>query len=504
MTHPEDVPTLTLPREDMMRLVMAFRAGAGLLRRVREMQGRSAFSDAEHAARREAIARSNGLQQMTPADAEEQGQVFTEQHDSGMTVRVAPLSGDRFGVQAGWEDNHTTAVVGSKQMADDLRAWLRNNSHGGSVNDLRVATEELDEYAHTEQSPRDRRMQGALEWMNEPEQAEIRAQWDAKANNEWRGENGFEPGRRDDWLMDEWRKATRTAGESNGQLLADRVRDRVPESVLNNSRWHVAEEQFSKLVRDGADPDLLADSVAGIRFDDSIRSPAGFAAWTMRDAVKRGRAHTPGEHVSEDEAKREVAAEWLVQSDPDSPLDRARAAQLVGQIDDRFDAQIADRYPGLLDGDRDRGREQANGRAEFHEANARAADSAVATHEAESRDADDEWKHDRESGAEAGWDAQPRDPEDARTAATESERKAEADGAAQSDHAHAADERDRGRQERTTAETAASQPTEAARRADTPLKRPSNAPKAQNGLPRKIAQARPAAKTQERVPKRSL
>ena len=43
MTHPEEVPTLTLPREDMMRLVMAFRAGAGLLRRVREMQGSLSF-----------------------------------------------------------------------------------------------------------------------------------------------------------------------------------------------------------------------------------------------------------------------------------------------------------------------------------------------------------------------------------------------------------------------------------------------------------------------------
>ncbi|NKZ71929.1 hypothetical protein GTA09_20895 [Rhodococcus hoagii] len=126
---------------------------------------------------------------MTPADAEDwrrsrgQGQVFTEQHDSGMTVAVCAALRDRFGVQAGWEDNHTTAaVVDRSRWPTIYERGCGTTAHGGSVNDLRVATEELDEYAHTEQSPRDRRSRAPSSGCDEPEQAEIRAQWDAKAN----------------------------------------------------------------------------------------------------------------------------------------------------------------------------------------------------------------------------------------------------------------------------------------------------------------------------------
>lgn len=536
MTHPVEVPTLSLPREDMMRYAALFRAGADILRLLREKQGRSAFRDAENTARREAVARANGLQKLQPADEEEwrhaeaQGWVSTERHDSGMTVRTAPLSGNRFGVQAGWEDNHTTTVVGSRLMADDLRAWLRNNSHRGSVDDLRVATEELHEHERSQNEPNDPLLEKAFEWMNQPEQADLHAAWHDKANPDWWGENNFEPGRRRDWLVDKWLTETPEGMEeqrrfregwdapggnwfagqewefgkdSDESLLADRLRGRVPESVLDDPRWKVAEDQFSTLVRQGVDPDLLADSVAGIRFDGSIRSPAGFSAWMMRDVVKRGQAQS-GEHKSEEQAKREVAEEWLAEADPDSPLDRARAAQLVGQIDDRFDAQLAERYPRLLDGDRLRDRTSA--RAERHEANGRDAEAAATRHDAAASeyhpdrpgrgDAADERDHEAEPEPIHGWERSGRE-------SAAAEERAEQFGAAESDRAYAADERDQARQERTAAETAATQPTEAARRADAPLKRPANAPQAKNGLPpRKDPRSRPVTPTQDRVQKR--
>ncbi|MBF6302699.1 hypothetical protein IU459_34980 [Nocardia amamiensis] len=141
--------------------------------------------------------------------------------------------------------------------------------------------------------------------------------------------------------------------------LADRLRGRVPDRILDDPRWHVAEDQFAVLTAQGADPETLIESVAAIDFNNGqIRAPSGYAAWAMREAAKNGKvtnAHTR----SEEDARRSVAEEWLATADPKSPFDRARAAQLVGEIDDDFDALLARKYPGILDGDADQAREQA-------------------------------------------------------------------------------------------------------------------------------------------------
>lgn len=507
MTSMEEVPTLSLPREDMMRLAMALRSAGTILRQIRETRGRSAFDDAENVARREAIAAANGLRKMSAADAAEwneaaqAGRIVGEQHpDSGMTVRVAPLSGDRFGVQAGWEDNHTTTVVGSQQMADDLRAWLRNNSHRGAVDDLRAATEEMHEYSSTAEprSARREQLDQAEAWIKQPENAALREIWEDKAHESFRGENGFEKSRHESWLMGEWKQAQKsaTAEHSGWDSLADRVRGRVPDDILNSGRWAVAEEQFSKLVDGGADPDLLADSVAGIDFNDGIRSPSGFAAWTMRDAAKHGRAQQPGQGKSEDQAKREVADEWLSQADPDNPLDRARAAQLVGQIDEKFDAQLAERYPGILDGDR--ARNAANSRAEHHEGNARAAEATAAGPEADADlDRDRVIVIDSEGNA-----VLPFEPFTADEADHAEDQAETASADASTDRTYVASEREHAQHEREKAVNAVNQPTEAARKADGPLKPPVDAQKAARTAARKAAPSH--APTATKVPKRSM
>ncbi|AHK35486.1 hypothetical protein Pd630_LPD10036 (plasmid) [Rhodococcus opacus PD630] len=450
MTNTEEVPVLSLPREDLMRLVMAMRVGADVLRRAREKSGRSAFEDAENIARKEAVAAAEGLRKFTPTDTEEwnaaarEGRVFAEQHaDSGMTVRVAPLSDGRFGVQAGWTDNNTSTVVGSARMADDIRSWLRNNSTHEAVNDLRNATTEVHDSVHGD-------LDRAKEWMAQPGNEMFRKEWDSqdrwwrdydtskqrdawlvgewedarlretrsaadRAAVAWLGEpeneematrfmrwqfGGFSPSTESDplgrtptsndrqaWLRDQWHKATGQDGETFAaqDTLADRIRGRVPDSVLGNDRWVVAEEQFRTLVEQGADPELLADTVAGIDFNNGIRSPSGFAAWAMRTAAKKGRVHRSDENTSEEQAKREVAEEWLAQADADNPLDRARAAQLVGQIDDPFDAEVAKKFPGILDGDRDADLNTAQAEAARHESNARTAEAAAERKDVEDR-----------------------------------------------------------------------------------------------------------------------
>ena len=531
MMRPDEVPTLELPREDMMRIGMAFRAAAGLLRVIREREGRSAFSDAEHAARREKITRANEIAPMNWDDrhewnkAKQDGTVITDRHDSGMVVQVVPLSGGRYGVTAQMGDTHTETVVGHRGMADELQTWLRNNSTDAAIRDLDATVRELKELKEVEKIPFGRPglsradFDDAYEWMNRPEQSEQRAKWDNTST--WMDEHNFFQDRdRAEWLIKEWKEAmgfpTSAAGpeerarreeeiwqwrqnrdtpadDATLDRLSDRLRGRVSDSILNHPRWGVADEQFAKLVEHGADPDLLADTVAGIRFHDGIRSPAGFAAWAMRDAVKRGTADT-GTQMTEDQAKREVADEWLAETDPTSPLDRARAAQLVGQIDDQFDARLADRYPGLLDGDRLR--ERANARADQHEANARRADDAAAQHEATAHDPavgrrlrrDD--GHEGDTVTEDDWGDE--ETYDRRSAATTD---------AAYDRAHAADERSRAQQDRTTAETEAVQPTEAAQKAAQPLTRPANAPK-----PTKKAPSTPksAPNTQDLVNRRRL
>ncbi|WP_067885318.1 hypothetical protein [Nocardia vaccinii] len=129
--------------------------------------------------------------------------------------------------------------------------------------------------------------------------------------------------------------------------LAQLLRGRVPDRVLDHPRWSVAEEAFAGLVERGAQADSLADAVAAVDFDrGGIRAPSGYAAWLMRDTAK-ATVPDPGS----DADRRRLVAEWLADADPTNPINRSLAAQLVGEFDAAFDADIARAFPGILDGD---------------------------------------------------------------------------------------------------------------------------------------------------------
>lgn len=230
MSEHDEVPTFSLGRGDAMRWMMAMRAGADLMRTVRESRGRAAFEDAENVARIEAVAAENGLRKLSADDTEQwnaaaaAGRVYAEQHpESGMTVRIAPLSGGRYGVQAGWEDNYTSTVVGSAKMAGELRSWLHENSNYSSIDDLRGTVEELHQHqlnlaAQTAQEratferEESRRVEIAR-WLHQPEQARVRAMWENTSHPEFRGENGFEESRRKFWLNGVFQHAQKHNGD---------------------------------------------------------------------------------------------------------------------------------------------------------------------------------------------------------------------------------------------------------------------------------------------------
>lgn len=442
MSHPVEAPILGLPRDDLMRTAFAFRTLAGVIRARRESRGRSAWSDAENAARKSAVADRNGLRRFTPADvaewnaAEKDGRIGAERHpESGMTVRVAEMSGGRFGVQAGWDDHHTETVVGSRDLADLLADWLRANSTPAAVDDLRGATEDLHRTrpAAREKSQREKQLGEARAWAEQSdpdwyrwwslaymnadtidgrrldeneiigkwkeatgqstrkprEDASRRAQlasaraWAAGAEPHWyetwnaaysSPTTPKDLRAREDELLAKFWDARGGRPESDDPApeptpLADQLRGKVPDRVLDDPRWKVAEDQYATLTGQGVDAQLLVDTVASIDFDSGkVRAPSGFAAWAMRDAAKKGRAADSKANTEED-ARRDVAAEWLAAADAANPLDRARAAQLVGEIDDEFDAALAAKYPGILDGDADRN--AASARAAQHDGKAR-------------------------------------------------------------------------------------------------------------------------------------
>jgi hypothetical protein len=334
MTINEEVPTLSFSRGDLMPVAFAMRTLADVLKLARERRGRAAWGDTTNVDRIEQIAEANGLRPFSPADADEWMQARESDRASvdfdritEMTIRVAPLSGDRWGVQAGWQDNNAAAVVGSRKMADELVRWLQINSTPESIDEFRAAAGEVRE---------------AVQWLQQEPTA---------------------------------RETTTTSAEGPSTTetrqtpLADRLRGRVSDDILDNPRWSAAEAQYSSLVAHGVDPDLLVETVACIDFTDGIRVPSGYAAWAMRNAAKNG-AEPDSAVKSEEDARREVAAEWLSSADGDNPLDRARAAQLVGQLDDGFDAAIAVKFPGILD-------TSARDSAVRHESNARADEAAA-------------------------------------------------------------------------------------------------------------------------------
>ncbi|PXX53935.1 hypothetical protein DFR70_12656 [Nocardia tenerifensis] len=424
-----ETPVMSIPREDTMRMALAARTLSGILRQLRERRGRSAWHDAENAARKAAVADRHEVTAFTRADAEEwnaadrDGRIRAERHpDTGMTIRMAPLSDGRFGVQAGWEDNHAEAVFGSEDLAHRVAEWLRDNASADAVEDLRRNAEDL--YSDARQRRRQRRDQrhearvaAAKQWLKEtdpdrfdawekaaaqadpgdrPSETDLIGEWSTATGG--RTETQFEQARewveanRPEWyanwdlmylnadssdarrndenhLIRYWHaernaeqaEQNRSNAGSEEQRpptpLADRLRGWVPDRILDDPRWHVAEDQFAVLTAQGADTQLLIETVAAIDFDNGIRAPSGFAAWAMKEAAKKGAAARAHKR-SEEDARRSVAEEWLLTADPDSPFDRARAAQLVGEIDDDFDAQLARKYPGILDGDADQARAQ--------------------------------------------------------------------------------------------------------------------------------------------------
>ncbi|MFC9966389.1 MULTISPECIES: hypothetical protein [Nocardia] len=434
-------PVMGIPREDTMRIALAARTLSGVLRQLREQRGRSAWDDAENVARKNAVLDRHAVTKFSHLDADEwntaerEGRIRAERHpDTGMTIRVAPLSHGRFGVQAGWTDNHTEAVFGSEELADRIVDWLRKNGSAEAVDDLRRNTDELHATSRPRryQTLRDVELAQARTWAKEHEpdwyrwweqsyaaadtidgrrldENEIIRKWvdatggrtgtavgvarrwlkqhDPEWAHNWETEyaNCDTPeGRRslEDDVVRRWRSQSRTApgrGTGSGKAttesgeqdsdrqnqrtatpLADRLRGRVPDQILDDPRWQVAEDQYTVLTAQGADPEMLIESVAAIDFGSGqVRAPSGFAAWTMREAAKKGNASSTHAR-SEDDARRLVAEEWLTTADPESPFDRARAAQLVGEINDEFDALLARKYPGILDGDADQARAQAD------------------------------------------------------------------------------------------------------------------------------------------------
>ncbi|GGK68983.1 hypothetical protein [Nocardia camponoti] len=422
MNQPVETPVMGLPRDEMMRLALATRTMATLLREIRERRGRAAWDDTNNAARKRAAATRPMIGRFSHADLGEWNRLGPEairselHEDSGMTIRVGPLSNGRFGVQAGWADHHAETVAGSKDMADRITDWLRANASHEAVDVMHLSSEEIHNTGTAGPARHQRRDQQrsdfttAREWLHstDPDRA---ADWersyaatDSTVNRdldekqliaEWSKATGggtltpFQQARKwvrenrpeyhADWeqryaaadsrhdkrgdeaeLVRFWikEKAAETnsaqgpeSAEKNSSTkprpLADRLRGKVPDRVLDDARWETAEQQFASLVAEGVDPDHLVAAVAAIDFDSGkVRAPSGFAAWVMRDAAKNGRARST---TSEDEARRDVAQEWLDSADASSPFDRARAATLVGEIDDEFDAALAKKFPGILD-----------------------------------------------------------------------------------------------------------------------------------------------------------
>ncbi|WP_045825013.1 hypothetical protein [Williamsia herbipolensis] len=316
LAHLRETPHLGLPREQILGMAMAARALASGLRAVREGRGRAGWSDAEHAARLELAADAHGIDRLTPTQAQEwnqrvaNGDITTHQHTpSGMVISFADLDDRTQVVQATLDDRTVTVAAGSADMGARVRSWLADSPSHDRLSELRDVAREIAE-DKVRVNVDDTRTADTTAAAAE-EQTENRGRQETDARE-----------RRD---------------------LADRLGDRVPDRVTGHPSWARAEKQFADLVAAGADPDVLTDAVAGLRFTEQVRSPAGLAMWQMRKTA----AGQPGPS-DEDSARREAATEWLATEATDTPTDRARAARLIGQFDEAFDAQLADKYPGLL------------------------------------------------------------------------------------------------------------------------------------------------------------
>ncbi|MBA4026578.1 MAG: hypothetical protein C0482_29915, partial [Gordonia sp.] len=99
MTAPEtEVPSLSLPRSELLAYAMAARMVSGALRARREANGRAAWADDEHGARMELAADAAAIDLLTPTQAEQWNRIVADgdadsvRHDpAGMVVSHADL-----------------------------------------------------------------------------------------------------------------------------------------------------------------------------------------------------------------------------------------------------------------------------------------------------------------------------------------------------------------------------------------------------------------------------
>ncbi|OZG29726.1 hypothetical protein BH683_007245 [Williamsia sp. 1138] len=350
MTAPEtEVPSLSLPRSELLAYAMAARMVSGALRARREANGRAAWADDEHGARMELAADAAAIDLLTPTQAEQWNRIVADgdadsvRHDpAGMVVSHADLPDGSQVVQGVLGDRVVTVAAGSAETGQHVREWLADSPTHDRLTDLRAVAKDIAD---------DRAAALALDT-------------DSKV-------------RADDDLLTGATPHADQDQEQQSQTLADRLDGRIPARVFDDPRWGLAEKRFAEYTSAGADPDALADAVAGLSFDAKVRTPAGLAAWQLHRTMKGMK-----EPATEDQARREAAVEWLATEAGNGPDDRARAARLIGQFDEAFDAQLADKYPGLLNA----------ADAQLHDHNGRSAseDDLAAQHEQTAERADDE------------------------------------------------------------------------------------------------------------------
>lgn len=349
MTAPEtEVPTLSLPRSELLAYAMAARMVSGALRARREANGRAAWADDEHGARIELAADAAAIDLLTPTQAEQWnrivagGDAVSVRHDpAGMVVSHADLPDGSQIVQGVLGDRVVTVAAGSADTGQHVREWLADSPTHDRLTDLRAVAKDIaDDRAAT-----------------------LTPDTDTKVRVDG------------DLFTDAVPEADPAHEQS--QTLAERLDGRIPARVFDDPRWGLAEKRFAEYTKAGADPEVLADAVAGLTFDAKVRTPAGLAAWQLHRTMNGMK-----EPATEDQARREAAVEWLATEAGSGPDDRARAARLIGQFDDAFDAQLADKYPGLLNA----------ADAQFHDHNGRSSSEhdLAAQHEQTAERADDE------------------------------------------------------------------------------------------------------------------
>ncbi|MGW4124474.1 hypothetical protein [Nocardia sp. NPDC004711] len=116
-------------------------------------------------------------------------------------------------------------------------------------------------------------------------QDEQAPQQSASSSGDTRSTGGGDPVRGRSGQSKSGKGAGRSTAVPKPPTLKDLVGDRIPGWVLAKPGWRQgAETTFRGLVAAGADPNNLADVVAGLRHDDA-RNPVALTIWAMRKAV---------------------------------------------------------------------------------------------------------------------------------------------------------------------------------------------------------------------------